>query len=161
MSRKLKGILDNRFLFYVVLLVTLMTIVSQLINGQLFYIVIFAIVSGVTYQLNKNYTVCMLFALMATWGFVLVRGKTEGFESDDKDKEDESKSMDVPEKSITSDTDDPMGLNIKESFEDTKELFKIAEGLQPMMNKLSGIIDKLPEDFVNKAIEKMKNRNKK
>lgn len=159
MSRKLKGIIDNRFLFYVVLIVTLMTIVSQLINGQLFYIVIFAIVSGVTYQLNKNYTVCMLFALMATWGFVLVRGKTEGFEDtpDDKDKKDESNTDDTDE-------DDVTGIN--GTINDTKKMITMAEDLQPMMSKLSGFISNMPEGMLDKALNNvkknaMKNRNKK
>jgi hypothetical protein len=157
MSRKLKGvgIIDNQNFFYIVLLLTLVTLVYYVMIGKLFYIVIFAIVSVVTYQVNKNYTACMLAALVITWFFKLIRGTTEGFQDKKNEDEKDDEKMKDTEENKSDNVLSPLE-GFAEAVVKQDQLLDIANGLQPMMKTLSTFMNKLPEGFLEGAVQRMK-----
>ena len=177
MPKKLKGggLVDNEIVYYVVLLFTILTLISHLISGRLYYILIFAIVSVVTYQFTTNKTVIMLSALIVTWVFNMIRGTTEGMTDKKKDKNEKNEKNENTLDALDDEVgdlekkgsplhpkkkDEPShGLEgFNETMEDHAKLLDMANSMQPMMKQLGSIIKNLPDGFMDKALERMKNK---
>lgn len=171
-STKLKGveILDNQIIFYVVLLLTVLTLISHFMSGKLLNIGIFAIVAGVTWILNKNPTVIMLSAIVITWLFTMIRGNTEGFKQDNKDKKDKNHNKQGftthDEEEEQEGATPPQGspAKVSSSFEgfehqikETQNMVDALKHMSPALDKMQGFLNSMPPELVQKAVDKMTN----
>ena len=160
-------VVQNKVMFYVVLVVTILALMSQLMNGQLFVVGIFAVVAGITSLVNKNPTVIMLTGLIIAGLFSMIRTRTEGFEpktdtkpNDTKDDEEDPSEVGGPN-GIQATVNPPKGpampakpspatamgsakagkVPAKDAFTGFRENFDAAKDISDALVKLSPMAD--------------------
>ena len=176
----------NKITFYVVLVVTIFALISQLMTGQLLVVGIFALVAGFTSLVNENPTVIMLTALIIAGLFIMILTKTEGFVDPDK-KPTNNDTMDestvkaggneatvnpVPKDKTKAATVMPLSMGdssekvpakdpfsgFRENFEQAKDISDALVKLEPMANTISDLMNKLDPALLDKALNSFKAR---
>ncbi len=105
----------------------------------------FALAGGVTFAVSQDKTLALVVAIVGASLFRAINVmQREGFEKKKK------------EGLLDETTTD----SINALFSNQKELMSLAEQLSPMMSKVENMVKGLPPGFLDKAMDRFKNKNK-
>lgn len=144
----------EKTVYYIVVFVAILNIIAYLSDYDWQSVLIFIIAGGLMYLLNPNITIDLLVAIFSATIFKSVYIEGMKTKPKPKTKIDELKDL------MNGTNFEGLQQKTNKLVDKQKELLKMASGMGPMMKQANEMMSKLPEGFLEQAMENFKKNNK-